>query len=211
MNFVRGVGYCGIIIVLILTGCGQAYHSKNQGHEQDSRLAVTVHQPHRLREINSIAVALPRIKEGVKTSVISPTEARNTIINTMREMLSIKIIEHAATSDVDAKGKASMASDCILSTDLIRIERRTSQLGGDPALVSFRMSVSLAKTDELVWSGQFYYRQPTVTDNVLSLGTRGGGTGSSVMRFAGAQEVFREGVRLAIADFNARREEQFFK
>lgn len=217
MNCARCAVYYSTLISLIFTGCGLGYqpvnerwHPVNERWTEDSRLAVTVPEPRKLRGVNSIAVALPRVNENAKMPVISPAEARKTIISTMREMLSIRISEHPSASNLSAQDEVSGASDCILSTDLIRIERRTSQLGGVPAIVSFRMSAVLAKTNELVWSGQFYYRQPTVTEDVLSLGAKGSGTAESVMRFKGAQEVFLEGVRLAIADFNARREEQFF-
>jgi hypothetical protein len=212
MKYTEYAGCFRIFVSLILTGCLHTNHTPKMASLEDSRLAVTVPEPERLREVNSIAVALPRVNEGAKSPVISPSDAQNTIVGTMREMLSIKISEYPHSSVEDPRNRLSTTSDCILSTDLIRIEKSSSQLGGDPAIVSFRMTATMVKTNQLVWSGQFYYRQPTMSENVLSLGTSGGsGAGKSLMRFKGAQEVFLEGVRLAIADFSARREKQFFK
>lgn len=212
MKCVRYAKCCSVFVLLLAAGCWHASTPATGSSVGDSRLAVTVPQPEKLREVNSIAVALPRVNEGIKTPAISTSDARSTIVSTMREMLSIKISEYPHTTRSESPNRQTTGADCILSTDLIRIENSTSQLGGAPATVSFRMTATLVRTNQVVWSGQFYYRQPTVTENVLSLGKSGsGGAGKSLIRFKGAQEVFLEGVRLAIADFSARREKQFFK
>jgi hypothetical protein len=99
--------------------------------------------------------------------------------------------------------------DAILRTELTSfVERRGSSVGGEPASVSFVMTLVRSADARELWQGTYSYSQTPLSDNLLQLGDvvgqkrRGPGWSSG-------SEIFEAGVSSALRDLNTRREHQF--
>jgi len=207
-----------VCISLDLSGCSQI----GTGGQQRARRAInpvevspplTSHsaRPELLAGINSIEIAKPSITSSTGSVAIEPADAQRMIEQTARETMTLKIStpgssEGAATMR-RAAGKSS--TDAVLYTDLLRFEERQgSAVGGDPAVVSFKMSMRTVPTGLEVWSAQYFFRQEALSENLLRINERlgKGGLGAG---WRSAHDVFQKGVSAALQDFNNQREQRY--
>jgi hypothetical protein len=100
-------------------------------------------------------------------------------------------------------------ADAVLKTELLRFEdRQGSAVGGDPAIVSFRMTLQAVPSGAEVWGAQYFYRQEAVSENLLRIKERIGPAGLGA-GWRSAQDLFQRGVQEALQDFSNRREQRF--
>jgi hypothetical protein len=184
--------------------------ANNQGG--DPRLATVVPNPTRLRGIQSVLVTYPTSSAGVERLAVPESEAYAVFLQAVQEILSIKTYEDRRGAGRRGVKVRAEGSDGVLSLDLIRIrEREGSKLGGQPAVVSFRMILASSNSADILWKAQFFYRQAQASEDVLSWGRGSAPTTASIKGFKSAIDIFRDGVHIALADLSARREEQFLK
>lgn len=185
--------------------------SLDRGQDSKSLAAKTVASPlivsgtrgDLLKGINSIEIATP-ILPGNSARVLSHDEVRAMITRTAREVMTLKIIDSG-----DRRDQGTSNADGVLRTEIVQFQdRQGSAIGGEPATVSFRMSVVSSSRKETVWDAQYYYRQEPLSDNLLKLGDRLGSSGSGAGWVSG-HGLLQRGISAAIEDFNRRREQQF--
>lgn len=125
----------------------------------------------------------------------------------MQELLERRADEALAMKVVSASAAAK--ADAELNTEVLSYqEREGSKFGGEPATVSFLMTISRVSDGAQVWQANYFFRQEALSDNWLKIGQRYGsnGTGSG---WLSARELFDRGVSAALADFADRRDDQF--
>jgi len=160
-----------------------------------------------LAAINSISIERPSFATGVVAGPLSADEAKAVIDRTARETMTLKVVS-AAQSAAGNTLKSGVV-DAVLRTEILRFDQRQgSAVGGEPAVVSFRMNLESSKGRGAVWSAQYFLKQEAVSENLLRLGERMGPSGLGV-GWSTAREVFEKGVRAALSDVNIQRERQF--
>jgi hypothetical protein len=108
-----------------------------------------------------------------------------------------------------SRNVSSAEVDAVLLTELLRFEERQgSAVGGEPAVVSFRMSIQAVPSGAEVWSAQYFYRQEAVSENLLRINERVGSAGYGA-GWKSAHELFKRGLTTALQDFNNQRERLF--
>jgi hypothetical protein len=163
-----------------------------------------VTDPKLLLSINSIVVERPAFT-GASSSGLSEDSLFSVVREVADETLSMKVVEPDGSGRKGMQAKA----DGVLKTEIIAIEDlKGSTVGGDPAKVAFRMTVSPTTGGASVWQATYYYHQEPLADNWLKLGQRVGKDGSGA-GWASAESLFRKGVTLSLQDFNSRRDAQF--
>ena len=121
-----------------------------------------------------------------------------------RETMTLKVVGASR----GAKNSATPA-DAVLRTEILRFdERQGSAVGGEPAVVSFRMSLQGSVQRGPIWSAQYFLKQEAVSENLLRLGERVGASGLGA-GWRSASEVFEKGVSAALTNLNSQREGQF--
>lgn len=185
--------------------------SMDRGRDSKSLAAKTVASPltvsaargDLLKGINSLEIAAP-VLPGNSSRVLSHDEVRAMITRTAREVMTLKIVDLG-----DRRDQGSAKADGVLRTEIVQFQdRQGSAIGGEPATVSFRMSVVSSSAKETVWDAQYFYRQEPLSDNLLKLGDRLGAAGSGAGWVSG-HGLLQRGISAAIEDFNRRREQQF--
>jgi hypothetical protein len=125
--------------------------------------------------------------------------------------MTLKIVSEnvlGVNSSARRPGKA-VNTDAVLHTDLLRFEQRQgSAIGGEPAVVSFRMSMKTVPAGVEVWSAQYFLRQEALSENLLRINERVGRDGLGA-GWSSADDVFKKGVSLALRDFSTQRERRF--
>lgn len=197
------------VVALVGCGAGAGYQLPSKPDNlSDPRLATQITDAPRLRSVQSIVVMRPTVGTRKGGFAFSEFDAYTTILQGAQELLSIRIEE--GFEEKSAMRFSAKPGRTILSTKLIRVEeRRGSRIGGEPAIVSFRITLSSSVDQEELWTAQFFYRQPQTSEDVLSWGKGEKTKTAGISGFKSAMEVFKEGVHLALADLSARREEQF--
>ncbi len=166
-----------------------------------SPLAIRVVSPARLTTISSLRVLPPTIAPSVGRSAEAVPGLQELLERRADEALSMKVVSASAAAKADS----------VLNTEVLSYqEREGSKFGGEPATVSFLMTISRASDGAQVWQANYFFRQEALSDNWLKIGQRYGsnGTGSG---WLSARELFDRGVSAALADFAARRDDQFVR
>lgn len=164
-----------------------------------SPLSIKVANPSSLTSISSLRVLLPTVSPSVANSTFTVQGLQELLERRADEALSMKVVSAGAAAKADS----------VLKTEVLTYqERQGSKFGGEPATVSFLMTVSRASDGAQVWQANYFFRQEALSDNWLKIGQRYGanGTGSG---WLSARELFDRGVSGALADLAARRDEQF--
>jgi hypothetical protein len=168
-----------------------------------SPLTVNVSHGDLLKGINSLEIATP-VLPGNSAHSLSHEEVKAMITRTARETMTLKILD-----PIDRRVQGGAKVDGVLRTEIIQFhDRQGSAIGGEPATVSFRMSVESSSNKQTVWDAHYFYRQEPLSDNLLKLGERLGASGSGAGWVSGPG-LLQRGVVAAIEDFNRRREQQF--
>jgi hypothetical protein len=155
--------------------------------------------------INSIEIASPQISASRKGRVPTQDEVQDMILRTAQEIMTLKIT--AAKSSKG--GRAPSGVDGVLRMELTQFQdRQGSSLGGEPATVSFHMTLVPSRGGSPVWEARYYYHQEALSDNWLRLGDRLGSSGTGA-GWASGEALLQRGISAAIEDFNKRREQQF--
>lgn len=158
-----------------------------------------------LASVNSIAIGLPLLNGAGATAGVSSAEAGALIERVAGQTMTLKVMGLARP----ARGEVVNAADAVLRTEILRFdERQGSAFGGEPAVVSFKMSLDSPRKGTPMWTAQYFLKQEAVSENLLRLGERVGPSGLGV-GWRSAQEVFERGVRAALVDLNSQREKQF--
>ena len=214
-SFVRSVVWgCVVIGVAHLGACHSATRRDGSvgGNQASKGLAArTVASPlvasaprgDLLKGINSIEIETPTLP-GNSSRMLSHEEVRAMITRTAREVMTLKIVDAG-----DRRDQGSKKADGVLRTEIVQFQdRQGSAIGGEPATVSFRMSVVSSPEKQTVWDAQYFYRQEPLSENLLKLGDRLGAAGSGAGWVSG-HGLLQRGISAAIEDFNRRREQQF--
>jgi hypothetical protein len=132
---------------------------------------------------------------------------------TARETMTLKVSRSDIRPSDDQRGALRSSArgdvDAVLRTELLRFEERQgSAVGGEPAVVSFKMSMQTVPSGTEVWSAQYFYRQEALSENLLRINERVGTSGYGA-GWRSAHELFKRGVATALQDFNNQRERQF--
>ena len=166
-------------------------------------LVSNVFQAERLKGINSLEIDTPVLPSGAASS-LTHEDVSAMLSRTAHEVLTLKIFEHRAQGDTKG-GRA----DGILKTEIVQYrDRQGSAIGGEPATVSFRMSVVSSVDRKAVWDAQYFYRQEPLSENLLKIGDRLGASGSGAGWISG-HGLLQKGLSAALEDFSRRREQQF--
>lgn len=212
-KWLLSAGFVGI--TLCLNGCtpgGSAGYARGRRvanpAEVASPLSSQSPRPELLAGINSIEIAKPSIASSTAQVSIDPADAQRIIEQVARETMTLKISMEGApvTGASTRRGAGSGSADAVLHTELLRFEQRQgSAIGGEPAVISFRMSIKAAQSGAEVWAAQYFFRQEALSENLLKINQRvgEGGLGAG---WRSASDVFQKGVSAALQDFNNRRE-----
>ena len=206
-----------VSLFLMFAGCVPNHNSNNrksqgvqgQGSMISSPLSAAVLRPDLLSSVNSIEVAQPVIKPSGITGTISPQDAYVTISNVARETMTLKVMGGEAGRNVSGGVAVNSSADAVLRTEILRFEERSgSAFGGEPAVVSFRMTMYSPRVRVDMWTAQYFLKQEALSENLLRIGERvgPGGLGAG---WSTAHEVFKKGIRGALQDFNSQREQRF--
>jgi hypothetical protein len=166
-----------------------------------------------LRGINSIEISRPSVPSGAGPVGIAPDDAMRLVEQAARETMTLKVSRADARSKDDQRVALRSSTrgdvDAVLLTELLRFEERQgSAVGGEPAVVSFRMTMQAVPSGTEVWSAQYFYRQEALSENLLRINERVGSAGYGA-GWRSAQELFKRGLSTALQDFNNQRERQF--
>lgn len=173
------------------------------------RLVARAERPEMLSSVHSIEIGLPSVPNSGGVVSVSPELAQDAIERTARETMTLEIRNQRGAARPGSRPISSRVADAVLKTELLRFEdRQGSAVGGDPAVVSFRMSMQAVPSGSEIWGAQYFYRQEAVSENLLRLNERVGPSGYGA-GWRTAQELFERGVREALQDFNNRREQRF--
>jgi hypothetical protein len=171
----------------------------------DGHLTAKVHRPSLMVSVNSIEILPPVVHASRKGRVPSPDEVQAVIQRTAHEIMTLKIT--TAKAGVAARGRGG--ADGLLRTELTQYqEREGSSVGGEPATVSFKMTILSGQDGLPIWEAQYYYRQEALSENLLRIGDRLGPSGTGPGWVSGGA-LLQRGVATALEDFNRRREQQF--
>jgi hypothetical protein len=211
-------GLC--VLLVAMTAC---MNVSSKGSSQLRRVAnpteiaapLTSHSAHPelLPSINSIQIAKPVVVSSSGHVQISADDAQALIEQVARETMTLKIVG-ASSPALKGKGAAegnrtSTKADAELVTEVLRYEDRSgSAIGGEPAVISFRMAVKSLPGGQEVWGGQYFYKQEALSENLLKIGERMGKNGLGA-GWRTAHDIFRIGVSTALGDFSAKREQRF--
>ena len=204
------------LALVVLTGCHNNYRrSEGQsaarggaaGASQSTTgpLSSRVMQGAMLVAINSIEITPPSISGARGGRVPTQEELQDMILRTAQEIMTLKIT--AAKPGQGARAQSGV--DGILRMELTQFQdRQGSSMGGEPATVSFRMTLISARGSVPVWEAQYYYHQEALSDNWLRIGDRLGSSGTGA-GWASGEALLQRGISAALEDFNKRREQQF--
>lgn len=174
-------------------------------------LKTEVLRPELLSAINSVEIESPVMKQGVSAKVISPQDARGIISNAAAENLTLRLVSNP-NSALGGKGvvvPGASAADAVLKTEILRFdERQGSAFGGEPSVVSFRMTMYSPRAKADLWNAQYFMKQEALSENLLKIRERVGPSGLGA-GWSTAHEVFKQGVNQALLDFNSSREQRF--
>lgn len=166
-------------------------------------LSTRVERPELLASINSIEIAQPTVSRSAGGASIQSEDARRVLEQVARETMTLKIVSQTGVSKVASK------ADATLLTEILRFDNRQgSAVGGEPAVVSFKMAIRSNALRQDIWSAQYFLRQEALSENLLRINERVGRDGLGA-GWRSAQDVFRRGITAALEDFNGRREQQF--
>jgi hypothetical protein len=179
--------------------------------EVASPLTSSAPRPELLAGINSIEIARPSVASSTGQVSIDPADAQRMIEQVARETMTLKIsMQGTSTSGTNTrKAGAGTMADAVLHTELLRFEERQgSAIGGEPAVISFRMSMKASPSGPEVWGAQYFFRQEALSENLLKINQRvgKGGLGAG---WRSASDVFQKGVSLALQDFSTQREQRY--
>ncbi len=166
-----------------------------------SPLTVRVQSQARLTTISSLRVLPLTVSPAVNASGMAIPGLQELLERRVDEALTMKVVPASSPAKADA----------VLKTEVLTYqEREGSKFGGEPAAVSFLMTISRVSDGAQVWQANYFFRQEALSDNWLKIGQRYGtdGTGSG---WLSARELFDRGVSAASADFAARRDDQFVR
>lgn len=208
MRVGRVVSLVVISSLVMVSACSPSGTRRRPGTESKgivvSPLSTQVTDPKQLLSINSLLVERPAFT-GASSSGLSEDGLFSVVREVADETLSMKVVESEGSGRRGSPPKA----DGVLKTEIIALEDlRGSTVGGDPAKVAFRMTVSPTTGGGPVWQAHYFYHQEPLADNWLKLGQRVGKDGSGA-GWASAESLFRKGVTLSLQDFNSRRDAQF--
>jgi hypothetical protein len=202
-----------------VVGCGS--YGGARGSRLDSKInPITARSPlttqttsaARLAGVNSVELAIPSIQSSSSVGVLGPVEARDIIERAARETMTLKISVASdrvgSATSTGARRFVTTDSDAVLNTEILRFEERQgSAIGGEPAVVSFRMTLRDRVGAEL-WSASYFLKQEALSENLLRIKERVGPDGLGA-GWRSAHYVFQRGVESALKDLNTQRERQF--
>lgn len=186
-------------------------------------LSVRVPDATQLATIASVLVVPPSFSDVGRDSPPTTSYMVERLESIAERELSVKVLGKRWIDEVPDRARLvaeisrapSLASlqrlgaDAVLRTEIATfVERRGSAVGGEPAAVSFVMTLVRSSDSKELWQGTYSYGQSFLSDNVLQLGDvvgqrrRGPGWSSG-------SEIFEAGVSSALRDLNTRREQQF--
>jgi hypothetical protein len=188
-----------------------------------SPLTLSVERPEKLTSINCVAVARPVFVRAVEDRTLSEESIEAVIERVADEVLSLKVVTSqsmlskgdrsgaliAPDSSVGLSTLRERGVDAVLMTELSDFKDRSgSSIGGDPATVSFVMTIKSTDGGAVIWRAHYFYRQEALSENLLKLGDRlgSGGTGAG---WVTGRAIFERGVDMALRDFGSRREALF--
>jgi hypothetical protein len=203
---------CCVFVLAVASGCMSANRFQDRRGDLTSPYRSVVASPlstqlldsAQLAAVNSIRIEAPSLnKLGTPVSLTSD-EAGVIIERIARETMTLKVIGASRGAKT-----TPMSADAVLRTEILRFdERQGSALGGEPAVISFRMILETAGRRSPIWSAQYFLKQEAVSENLLRIGERVGASGLGA-GWRSASEVFEKGVSAALTDFNSQREGQF--
>ncbi len=224
----------GALVVMQFGGCttqGGARdipQSRAIGGEQrrsitTTPLSVRVADANQLATVAAVLVLPPTFSGGMEGKPPTPSYVGEGLESIAARELSVTVLGQRWISESPERARLvrelprmpSLSAlqrhgvDAALRTEVTSfVERRGSSVGGDPAAVSFVMTLVRASDARELWQGTYSYGQTFLSDNVLQLGDvvgeRRRGPG-----WASGREIFEAGVSSALRDLNARREQQF--
>jgi hypothetical protein len=186
-------------------------------------LSVRVEKAEQLASVSSILVLAPTLSRSNARPDPLPPAIGASLESIAERELSVKVLGNRWISEVPTRSRVveglaradslrilqSQGIDAVLRTDVVTFtERRGSSVGGEPANVTFIMSLVRTVDGVELWQGRFAYSQTFLSENLLQLGdvvgqkSRGRGWSSG-------REIFEAGFSSALRDLNTRREQQF--
>lgn len=191
----------------LVTGCTNLGSSGSQRGsvspaQSTSPLTTHVAKAASLSSVNSMEIARPLLAPSIGTSSLGASDAQRIVEQVARETMTLKI-------SAGSSSKATTGADAVLSTEILRFdERQGSAIGGEPAVVSFKMSLRSTRSGAEVWGAQYFIRQEALSDNLLKINERVGKDGFGA-GWRTAHDLFQRGVTAALQDFTNQREQQF--
>ena len=171
----------------------------------DGHLTSKVHRPSLMVSVNSIEILPPVVHASRRGRVPSPEEVQAMVQRTALEIMTLKI----TTAKAGGAARSRAEVDGLLRTEVTQYqEREGSSVGGEPATVSFKMTIVSGSDAQPIWEAQYYYRQEALSENLLRIGDRLGPSGTGA-GWASGSALLQRGIATALEDFNRRREQQF--
>ncbi len=183
-----------------------------------SPLSVLVSDPAALASVNALLLSAPSLSTEARSVRLDPEMFQGLIEDAANRELDLRVYgsEWSQRNQISgtvltgespeqrlALQKAGV--DAVLKTELTHYSDRVgSALGGEPAAVGFRMTVTRLVDGKELWQGTYYLKQQALSDNFLKIGEKFGNQGTGAGWTSGV-ELLKRGAALALQDFRLRR------
>lgn len=216
-----------LVQILVLVGCSGYSITGGPGEVVAPNLKTSNYNAADLLRVNSLLV----LPVAFDSEVGSLTEGEistleESLVNAVNDLLRMethtgevvkKALERESQSfsnqlrGYEPLGR-SLGADTVLETRIHRIIKRVGSRVGvsQPALVDFSMSLVRSSDDQVIWQGNYFYRDQALSDNLFLIGERLRDAKEN-QRFGwlSADEIFARGVRETLESIAKSRDQSF--
>ena len=195
-----------------------ATSSRTPSSQLASPLSVVVADPAALASVNALLVSAPSVAGEARSAKLDSKSFQDLVEDAANreldlavygsEWLDLNHIVDTSPGAISAGNRAALQKagiNGVLNTELTHYSDRIgSALGGEPAAVGFRMTITRLTDSKELWQGTYYLRQEALTDNLFKICQKFGSEGTGAGWTSGS-ELLQRGASMALKDFGQRR------
>ena len=224
----RAFQMTALVALALITGCtnrgispGTPAGTIKTRHENELQARLVSHaaSPQELLTLNSVLILPLDVDARVDTTQIATAEVYDELLDAAQRELGLKVFgessgsggaRHLKSVENSLEMGKKVKADGVLQAKLENfIERSGSAVGGEPATVSFSMSVLRVEDGKELWSATYFFKDEALSQNLLKVGDRL--SKSNGAGWKSARAVLAEGFDGAMEDLSKRRVQQFTK